>query len=65
MDSAIRQPDPILHATLAGDAQGMNGDTCYLLANKVKGPACSVVKLVERGNGLDAVRMLHKEYRAG
>ena len=65
VDAAIREPDPLGNWRPGQDAQDINSDVYFLLASKVKGPACSVVKLVERGNGLEAVRRLYKEYRTG
>ena len=47
--------DPIDGSRLSKEARAMNGDLDYLLASKVKGPACSVGKLIERGNGFEAV----------
>eukprot|EP00974_Lingulodinium_polyedra_P077007 7455810-Lingulodinium_polyedra.AAC.1 len=60
VDAAIREPDPLLESRLGAGAKAINGDIYYLLATKVKGSACSVVKLVERGNGLEAVRRLYR-----
>ena len=65
VDAAIREDRPIPPERLDEAATRINGDIYFLLATKVKGPACSVVKLVERGNGLEAVRCLYREYRTG
>ena len=65
IDMAIKEQAPIEAAALGDVARSLNHDLYYLLASKMQGPAASVVKLVERGNGLEAVRMLYKEYRTG
>ena len=65
VDAAIVSADPLVLTTLSDGARAISGDVYFLLAAKVKGPACSVVKLVDRGNGLEAVRRLYKEYRTG
>ena len=65
IEAAIREQNPITQERLGADCAAINGDVYYLLAARVKGPACSVVKLVERGNGMEAVRRIYKEYRAG
>jgi hypothetical protein len=65
VDAAIVEQQPITDVGLSADARAINHDLYFLLASKVRGPAAAVVKLVDRGNGLEATRRLYKEYRTG
>ena len=65
IEEAIGCTTKIDPEALGEAAREYNEHPYWLLATKVQGPAASVVKLVKRGNGMEAVRKLYKEYRTG
>ena len=56
VEAAIAERRPFAPERLDEAASLINDHIYFLLVAKVKGPADCVVKLAERGNGLEAVR---------
>ncbi len=65
VDAATVEQQLVTDVGLPADARAINHDLYFLLASKVRGPAAAVVKLMDRGSGLEATRRLYKEYRSG
>ena len=64
-EAARDAPQPVTMEGLpSDDARALSGSLYYLFVQHVKGQALSVVKLVDRGNGFEALRQLYLEYRS-
>ena len=65
VDAAREHRDEIVRIELGDEAELAGRSMYHLLVGTVRGQALALVKLTERGHGLEAIRQLYKEYRSG
>ena len=65
VDAAREHRDEIVRIDLGEEAELVGRSMYHLLVSTVRGQALALVKLTERGHGLEAIRQLYKEYRSG
>ena len=64
LEAAVqRQDTPVVLAEQAEETIKISAAIYHILAQCVRGPALSILKLTPRGQGLEAVRRLYREYR--
>ena len=60
---AAKAQSAITQDMVPAEARGIDSSLYHLLVSLCKGVALSIIKLVARGHGFEALRQLYKEYR--